>query len=79
MKNHIRQKLISVVLSVADVILFYVTENAHIRIHHHSVGFDHGLPRARSTGKLKTLCILYAINILQTAFKVSTVSTKEKK
>lgn len=58
MKNLIRQKLISVVLSVADVILFYVTENAHIRIHHHSAGFDHGLPRSRSTGKLKNLCIL---------------------
>lgn len=48
------QKLISTVFAVCvtDVILFHVTENAHIRIHYYSAGIDHGLPRARSTGKL---------------------------
>lgn len=54
MKNRVRHKLISVVFSpfVTDVVLFYITENAHIRINHHSVGINHGLPCARSTGKL---------------------------
>lgn len=44
---------------VTDVILFYVTENAHIRIHHHFAGIDHGLPCARSTGKNLQLFIIF--------------------